>query len=153
VTPRIQGIGLLFGLAFGFTLAAARLTEFDVIHRMLLFRDPAPFLIMGSAVVVAAPTLRLLHRLGWETPLGGKLTLSASPIERHHILGSLVFGTGWAVAGSCPGPALAMIGTGRVMGIAIVTGLFCGIALRDAVATQQTRQRVVAAVEPLGVGM
>jgi len=153
VTPRIQGIGLVFGLAFGFTLAAARLTEFNVIHRMLLFRDPAPFLIMGSAVVVAAPTLRLLHRLGWETPLGGKLTLSGSPIQRHHICGSLVFGTGWAVAGSCPGPALAMIGTGRVMGIAIVTGLFCGVALRDAVAAQQTRQRVVAAAEPLGVGM
>lgn len=153
MTRRIQGIGFLFGLAFGFTLAAARLTEFNVIHRMLLFRDPAPFLIMGSAVVVAAPTLRLLHRLGWETPLGGRLTLPGSPVQRHHVLGSLVFGTGWAVAGSCPGPALAMIGTGRVMGIAIVTGLFCGIALRDAVAVQPARRRTATSAQPLGVGM
>ena len=55
-------IGFLFGLAFGFLIAAGRLNEYDVIHQGLLLRSPYMFLVMGSAVGVAMPVLWLLHR-------------------------------------------------------------------------------------------
>lgn len=146
-------IGLLFGVAFGFVLVGARLSDYDVIHRMLLFRDWQPFLVLGSAVAVAATSLRLLRRAGWTTPLGGRLRLSPSPVGRHHVVGSLLFGTGWAVAGTCPGPALAMVGSGRLLGLCTVAGLCLGIVLRDAVAARAANRPTPAGVDPLPVGL
>ncbi len=129
----MKRIGFLFGAAFGFVLAAAQLNNYTVIHNMLLLRDPQPYLILGSAILVAAPLLWLLRTRHWQTPLGGPLTIAPSRVERKFVLGGIVFGTGWAVAGGCPAPLLGMIAAGRVLAVFVVAGLFGGIILRDAV--------------------
>ena len=51
----------LVGLAFGFLIVASRLSDYTVIHDMLLFREPDVFLIMGSSFVVAMPLLWMLR--------------------------------------------------------------------------------------------
>jgi uncharacterized membrane protein YedE/YeeE len=130
-------IGFLIGMGFGFLIAATGLNEYDVIHNMLLLREPDAFLLMGSAVAVAMPLLWLLQTRRWQTPLGGPLKLAQERIERKHILGGMVFGTGWAVTGSCPGPALAMTAGGGVLGAFVMAGLFAGLLLRDAVAARR----------------
>lgn len=129
-------LGLLFGFGFGFLIAAARLNEYDVIHGMLLLRDLEPYLFMGSATAVAVPLLWLLQRRGWRTRFGGRLALGRAPIERRHVLGAMVFGTGWAIAGTCPVPAATMLGNGTLMGGVVVAGILGGIVLRDAVAAR-----------------
>jgi uncharacterized membrane protein YedE/YeeE len=101
------------------------------------------FLTMGSAVAVALPLLWLLRRRSWTTPLGGPLALIPARIERKHIYGGVVFGTGWAIAGTCPAPALAMVGAGGVMGVFVVLGLFGGILLRDRVVERAAREPAV----------
>ena len=131
-------IGFLFGAAFGFLIAAGRLNEYDVIHEGLLLRSPYMFLVMGSAVAVAMPLLWLLQRRRWTTPLGGVLSLTPARPERKHVLGAMVFGTGWAVAGTCPGPALALTAGGGLLGIAVIVGIVAGLLLRDAV-TERTQ--------------
>lgn len=151
---RMNAVGLLFGIGFGVVLAGARLTDYDVIHRMLRLEVLQPFLVLGSAIAVAAPLLRLLRRSGWQTPLGGPLSPSPSPIGRRHVLGSVLFGAGWAVAGTCPGPALAMVGSGHLLGAVVAAGLFAGIVLRDAVTAGATsKQPVRNDAEPLPVGL
>lgn len=154
---RTSLVGLAFGTAFGFTLAGARLTDYDVIHRMLLFKDWQPFLVLASAIAVAAPLLLLLRRRGWRTPLGGQLAVATSAVHRRHLFGAVIFGAGWAVAGTCPGPAVAMVGTGHVLGVVVVAGLFGGIALRDATAARgsarSNRSSPSPASEPLTVGL
>lgn len=136
--------GFLIGLGFGFVLAATRLSDYDVIHRMLLLREPDVFLLMGSAVAVAAPLLWWLQRRGWQTPLGGPLQVQRSPAQRSNVLGGVVFGTGWAVAGTCPGPALAMVAGGAVPGLAVIVGIFTGLFLRDRVARLETTRPAAA---------
>ncbi|GAC1456210.1 MAG: hypothetical protein PVSMB4_16470 [Ktedonobacterales bacterium] len=131
-------VGFLFGAAFGFVLAAAQLNNYTVIHNMLLLRDPQPYLILSSAIVVAAPLLWLLRTRHWRTPLGGPLTITPSRVERKFVLGGMVFGTGWAVAGGCPAPLLGMIAAGRVLAVFVVAGLFGGIMLRDVVVARTT---------------
>lgn len=125
-------IGLLFGMAFGFLLTGGGLTDYDTVHDSLLFRDAYVFLVMGSAVLTAMPLLSLLKRREWETPLGGPLTITPSRIESKFVRGGLVFGVGFGISGTCAAPAVAMVGTGRLAGIATVLGLFAGIAARDA---------------------
>lgn len=124
-------LGLMFGAAFGFLIAAAGFNRYETIHDGLLFRDPQMFLVMGAAVTTAAPILYLLQRRGVQTPLGGRLALPRARIERRHVLGSVVFGVGWAITASCPAPALAMVGSGGLLGIVVVAGIFAGLALRQ----------------------
>jgi len=128
----VNRISFLAGAAFGFLVAAARLNDYNVIHDMLLLREPDVFLMMASAIGVAAPTLAYMNRKHWRT-LDGELNLRRQPVSRKNITGAAVFGAGWAVAGSCPVPALAMTVGGSVLGLFVMAGLFTGIVLRDAV--------------------
>ena len=127
----MKRVAFLTGAAFGFLVAAARLSSYQVIHDMLLLREPDVFLLMGSAVAVAAPLLLLLERRRWRTPFGGTLAVLRAPIARNHVAGAAVFGTGWALAGTCPVPALAMSASGSALGLCVAAGLFGGVALRD----------------------
>jgi len=129
-------VGLAFGTAFGFLIALGGLNDYEVIHNMLLLEDFQPYLIMGSAVVVAAPIVWLLERRNWTTPFAGPIRPGRSKTERHHIAGSAIFGTGWAVAGTCPAPALAMTGSGAMLGVVVAAGMFVGLMTRDYVETR-----------------
>lgn len=128
---RLNLVGLLFGALFGGLLACGRLHEYDTIHAMLRLQEPDVFLLLGSAVVVAAPMLWLLERRGIVTPLGGKLWLSRSRPQAHHVRGGALFGVGWAIAGTCPAPALVMVSSGAVLGVVTIAGIFVGLHLRD----------------------
>lgn len=142
---RMNLIGGVSGAAFGFVLAAARLNEYDTIHKTLRFAEIDVFLLMGLSIGVALPILLVLERKGIRTWLGGSLSLSRSKIERHHIWGSMLFGVGWAVAGTCPAPALAMFSSGAMYGAIVVVGLFIGLHLRD---RQLHRQELAGAGQP-----
>lgn len=130
---RLHSASLLFGAAFGSLFAAAGFNQYDVVHATLLLQHFDPFLVMGSAVATAMPILWLLERRGLRTALGGTLALRRWPVERKHIYGGLVFGTGWAITGACPGTAAAMLAAGSLLGAVPLAGIVVGIALRDTV--------------------
>jgi uncharacterized membrane protein YedE/YeeE len=125
---------LLVGLTFGFLITAAQLSNYDVIHNMLLLREPDVFLLMASAVGTAAPIILLLRRLHWRTLSGEPIAPHRSPVERRNVLGAVVFGFGWALAGTCPGPAVAMAAGGGLLGFVVIGGLVAGIFLFDRLA-------------------
>jgi uncharacterized membrane protein YedE/YeeE len=126
-------VGLSFGAAIGFVMAWARLTDPRVIGDMLMLREPDVFFFMGSAIAVAAIGIRLLRALGARTLLTREpITWSAEAPQRKHVVGSVLFGLGWSVAGTCPGPVAIMVGEGRFSGLLVVCGLVSGIALQDA---------------------
>ena len=126
---------LFVGLAFGFLITAARLSDYDVIHDMLLL----VYLLMASAVATAAPLLILLQRLGWRTPSGETMAPRRAPVQRRNVLGAIVFGGGWALAGTCPGPAIAMATGGSVLGLVVMAGLASGVFLFDRLEVLRTR--------------
>lgn len=130
---RLNLLGLVLGAAFAFLIVMAGMSEPDNIHDMMLLRKADFFLAMASAIATAAPLLWLLQRARWVTPLGGPLSISRGRVERKHLLGAGVFGTGWALSGTCPVPALAMSAGGAALGGLVMLGLCAGLLLRDAV--------------------
>ncbi len=134
---RLNGASLLFGAAFGFLFAAAGFNQYDVVHATLLLEYLDPFFVMGSSVVTSMLILWLLQRRGWTTPLGGALTLRRWPVERKHVYGGMVFGTGWAIVGACPGTVSTMLAAGSLLGVVPLVGMLVGILLRDTVAERR----------------
>lgn len=128
-----QFLYAFIGGVFGFLFCAAALNQYDVIHRMLLLQDLDPFLVMGSSMLTALPLLWLLERRRWVTPLGGVLNLRRWRPESKHVWGGVVFGTGWALTGACPGTISGMISAGNLLGFIPLLGFLTGMLLRDMV--------------------
>jgi uncharacterized membrane protein YedE/YeeE len=126
--------GLIVGLGFGFVISWAGLTDPTVIRNMLLLREPHVFLLMGSAVLVAGAGVRLLRLARLRSFITREsIDWSPVPVQPRHIAGSALFGAGWSVACTCPGPVAAMIGQGHLTGLAVGAGLLAGIALKNRV--------------------
>ena len=53
-------------------------------------------------------------------------------IDRPLIIGSLIFGVGWGIAGICPGPALVLVGGGVSQGVVFVIAMIIGMGLFEA---------------------
>jgi uncharacterized membrane protein YedE/YeeE len=151
----MKAAGLLFGIGFGFVLGWSRLTDYDVIHEMLLLRRFDIFLMMGTAVATAAVVARLLRALGARSLVGHEpITWSVRQPARNHLIGGMIFGAGWAVSGTCPGPVAAQLGRGQLAALFTLAGIFCGVALfgylkqRREAATALPRNRDLAGAEP-----
>ena len=118
--------GLLVGLVFGVVLSWSGMSDPDVIRGALLFEESYLFLFFASAVVVATIGVRLLRgrrslltreRIDWRS----------TPVQRRHIAGSVLFGTGWALADACPGPIATQLGQGIVWSLFTLAGVVAGI--------------------------
>jgi uncharacterized membrane protein YedE/YeeE len=143
-------LGLLFGAAIGFVFAWAWLSDPAVIRDMLLLREPDVFLLMGSAIAVAVIGTRLLRLVGARALVGNEpVAWTIERPEQRHVVGSVLFGAGWAVARTCPGPVAVMIGEGRLGGLVVAIGLGAGVLLQGAL----KRRRLAAATGQEAPGM
>lgn len=67
--------------------------------------------VMGGAVLTAiGPSLSAFRRRQLST-VGRALPMPASEPDAKLLLGSVLFGVGWGLAGLCPGPALVGLAT------------------------------------------
>lgn len=123
--------GLVAGSLFGGLLAGGLLHEYDTIHNTLVLEDLYVFFVMGSAIAIAAPLLWFLERRHTKTVLAGLLQTSRSKPERHHVVGGVLFGVGWALAGTCPAPALVMLSSGAWLALVAIAGIFLGLYIRE----------------------
>jgi uncharacterized membrane protein YedE/YeeE len=88
--------------------------------------DPSLALVMAGAVAVGAAAFAFVKKRT-HTLLGAPVLIpSPRRIDRRLILGSLVFGVGWGLAGICPGPALVLAGAGSVKGIVFLVAMIAG---------------------------
>ena len=113
-----SGAGLwryvLLGAAFGVVLVKSEAVSWYRIQEMFRFQSFHMYGILGSAVAVAALGVAFARRRGIVLP---KKALGTG---KRYWMGGTVFGLGWGLAGTCPGPMFALLGTGMgVMAVAI----------------------------------
>lgn len=127
---RVRLAAAAIGAVFGFTLVWSGLSDPDVIRHALLLDDAYLYLLFASALATGALGLRLLRRGRARALLTGEPVMWESPpLERRHIVGSVLFGVGWAVSAACPGPIAAQVGSGVLWGLATFAGVLAGIKL------------------------
>ncbi|MEC5212911.1 putative membrane protein YedE/YeeE [Polaromonas sp. CG_9.5] len=123
---------LLAGLVFGIGLIVSGMANpAKVLGFLDLFGhwDPSLGLVMGGAVAVASIAFFVARRR--TAPLLGaafKLP-TAHHIDRRLVIGSVLFGVGWGIAGFCPGPALVVLGMGEGKAVVFVLAMLAGMGL------------------------
>lgn len=138
---RPVAFALLAGTIFGAGLAVAGMTD---PHKVLNFLDvsgqwdPSLALVMAAALAVAAPGFAWLRRRG-RTLDGGPLHLpKASGVDRDLVLGSVLFGAGWGLAGYCPGPAIANLARPSLEIVAFLAAMAVGSFVAAFLRSQRT---------------
>jgi uncharacterized membrane protein YedE/YeeE len=117
---------VILGVVFGFVLSRAGATDYDAIRGMFRLTDLHLMGVIGTAVALLAVAFALARKAGWKAVTGEPVTLATKPMVKGLVAGSLLFGVGWGITGTCPGTALAQIGEGRVAGLATFVGILVG---------------------------
>jgi uncharacterized membrane protein YedE/YeeE len=121
-------VGLLFGLGL---LLSGMANPAKVLGFLDLFGqwDPSLAFVMGGALVVSFFAY-LLARRRTTSFFGDAMHLpKATQIDRRLVLGSLVFGAGWGLAGFCPGPALVSMASGEPKAVVFVAAMVVGMLI------------------------
>ena len=91
--------------------------------------DPTLAFVMGGAILPMIAAWQLAARLG-QSRLGTPLPARPDPLVGHNlVIGSALFGMGWALAGLCPGPALASLSFGGWGGLLFLSAMLAGMVL------------------------
>jgi uncharacterized membrane protein YedE/YeeE len=121
-------VGLLFGLGLllsGMTDPGKVLGFLDLFGQW----DPSLAFVMGGAILVGFFAFALA-KTRTTNFLGGALSLPTSNvIDKRLVIGGLLFGAGWGLAGFCPGPALVSLAAGQEKSLIFVTAMVIGMAV------------------------
>ena len=104
---------LFVGIFFGIVLVKSEAVSWYRIYEMFKFQSFHMYGIIGSAVILGSITLWLFRTYKVKSIEG--LPIELPPKEKNYtanILGGVIFGLGWALAGACPGPMYILLGTG-----------------------------------------
>jgi uncharacterized protein len=127
---RVRTAALLLGVAFGFLLSWGRLTDPEVIRGSLALENLYVFGVMGLAVATGFVGIRAGRRFLRAAVLTGEpISWSTQRPERRHVLGSVVFGLGWALSDVCPGPLTAQLGQGAARAVPLAIGVAGGVLI------------------------
>lgn len=122
-------IALVAGSLFGSGLFLSGMTDTTKVQGWLdVFGawDPTLAFVMGGAILPMMVAWSLTRRV---TPLSGGHfpALPAPEFDRRLIVGSVLFGMGWGLAGLCPGPAVASLSYGGAGGLVFLAAMLTGM--------------------------
>jgi uncharacterized membrane protein YedE/YeeE len=119
---------VLLGIVFGVVLTKSEAVSWFRIQEMFRFQSFHMYGIIGSALAVAATSVALIRRFEVRALTGEEVALAPKEFGtgRRYWIGGTVFGLGWALTGACPGPLVALIGTGATTFVVAVLGAVAG---------------------------
>ena len=120
---------VLIGIYFGIVLVKSEVVSWFRIQKMFNFEEAHMYLIIGSAVVVAALSVQIIKRFQLRTVQGEPVVIRAKEFNKGIVIGGTLFGMGWAVTGACPGPIYAQLGSGEYLALVTFLGAFIGAYL------------------------
>ncbi|MGF2734872.1 DUF6691 family protein [Marinobacter sp. DUT-1] len=123
---------LFAGLIFGFGLILSGMANPEKVLGFLDIAglwDPSLAFVMGGAIIVgvvafAVARRRTLSFLGFSMKIP-----SHTHIDKRLVIGSLMFGVGWGIAGICPGPGIVALGAGETKAAVFVVSMVAGMAI------------------------
>lgn len=125
-----RAIEFIVGLLFGWGLLVSGMTDPGKVQGFLDLAgawDPSLAFVMGGAVLVGLFAFGIARKRT-TTFLGGALKLpTATQIDKRLVIGGMLFGIGWGLAGFCPGPGLVSLASGEMKALVFVAAMVTGM--------------------------
>ncbi|MBY0485506.1 DUF6691 family protein [Nitrosomonas sp.] len=126
----INFMALLSGVVFGLGIILSGMVNPAIVLAFLDITgnwDSSLLWVMGGAVAVGFIAFALAKKRT-NSYLGLSMQIPAvTKIDSRLLLGSLVFGVGWGIAGICPGPAVVLAGTGSTDALVFLIAMLLGM--------------------------
>ena len=117
---------LIAGVLFGIVLVKAEVISWFRIQEMFRLQSFHMYGIIGTAVVTGIISVWLIKKFNIKTVHGEKIHFTPKKFNKGHIIGGLIFGFGWAMAGACPGPLFAQVGAGFTVIAVVIASAVAG---------------------------
>jgi uncharacterized protein len=121
---------LLCGILFGSGLTISNMVNANKVLDFLDIMgnwDPSLALVMFSALIITWIGYRFVLRCGCPQ-FAEKFSLpQKQKVDAKLIIGAAIFGTGWGLAGYCPGPAVTALGLGICDAVYFVVGMIASM--------------------------
>jgi len=104
---------ILVGFVFGIVLTKSEAVSWYRIYEMFQFQSFHMFGIIMVAVMTGLIGVQLIKRKNLKDYTGAPIVIEAKEKGfARYIIGGTLFGLGWAMVGSCPGPIFILLGAG-----------------------------------------
>lgn len=111
---------LLVGIIFGIVLTKSEAVSWYRIYEMFHFQSFHMYGIIGVAVVTGVIGVQLIKRRNMKDITGQPIVIADKDKGfTNYMVGGILFGLGWGLVGTCPGPIYILLGAG-FWGIGIV---------------------------------
>jgi uncharacterized membrane protein YedE/YeeE len=117
---------LLVGVLFGIVLTKSEVISWFRIQEMFRFQGFHMDGVFATALPTAIIGVQTMKRRAARTLGGEPIAIPAKVLGSgvRYGVGGTIFGLGWALTGACPGPLVALLGSGvGVIGVAIVSAM------------------------------
>jgi uncharacterized membrane protein YedE/YeeE len=134
---------LLAGAVFGLGLSVSGMADPTIVLAFLTLDsgwNASLLVVMAAAVTVTTIGYRLAGSRAAPLLDSEFHAPARRDIDRRLILGAIVFGAGWGLAGYCPGPAIVGALTLDPRALAFLPGFVVGMIAFEAVPKPSTRQ-------------
>lgn len=129
-------VAFIAGGLFGIGLTISGMTDTTKVQGWLdLFGnwDPTLAFVLGGAILPMLVAWRMAEKRA-SAVLATPIPPKPQPLlDKRLVAGSALFGFGWALAGLCPGPAMASLFHGGVHGLVFLGAMIAGMLIWHAV--------------------
>ncbi|MDX1462270.1 MAG: DUF6691 family protein [Marinirhabdus sp.] len=118
------------GIFFGIIMFKSEAASWFRIYEMFQFGSFHMYGIIGSALILGVAGVQIIKKYKLKALNGRPMRLQ--PKNRsvtRYLLGGIIFGLGWALAGACPGPMYVLVGAGFPSILLVIFGALVGTFL------------------------
>lgn len=121
---------LLIGTFFGVILTKSEVISWYRINEMFHFESFHMYGVIGSAVILGIIIIALIKKVNLKSIAGEPIVFKdKNKSFSRYFYGGTIFGLGWAMIGSCPGPIYTLIGNGYLVFIVVLFFALVGTLL------------------------
>lgn len=121
---------IIVGFIFGIVLTKSEAVSWYRIYEMFQFQSFHMYGIIMVAIVTGVLGIQIIKRNKVKNIKGLPIEIQDKESGSYQFwIGGLVFGLGWALVGSCPGPIFILLGAGFLPVILVLLGALLGTFL------------------------
>jgi len=121
---------LFIGIFFGITMFKSEAASWFRIYEMFMFQSFHMYGIIGSALVIGIICIYCIKHYKIKSFYGETIHIQAKAKGyKRYLIGGIIFGLGWALAGACPGPMFTLLGAGFTPIIIVILAAMFGTYL------------------------